>query len=341
MPQPANSLFDEIEGLRSEDLVTETLAFILRAPEFEPLQKLFYEYLLKDKQWQGTLGRKLDVRTQVRIGESIPDMELKSDDTFIVVENKFTAEFSGDNQLARYHEILLDADYAKKHLVLLCPRYAWKRYENQTLSQFEHLPRSLRSFDDLTECLREQEDSVHFTAIVWDELLELLHSDSPLISSFSSFVRKRFLVPVHFTEKQRALLMNHEIPETLTRIIDTVKTVRSHLDPKDIETGRFGQAVWHYGFFVKRAGFEFWFGYLLTAWQKHKTPFFVQCRKQWGEHNHELTDEVLEAAGFKQDESSEFVLPLEFDSASEKIAGELAVGVMEALDKVLPGNSAV
>jgi hypothetical protein len=341
MPLPANSLFDEIEGLRSEDLVTETLAFILRAPEFEPLQKLFYEYLLKDKQWQGTLGRKLHIRTQVRIGDSIPDMELKSDDMFIVVENKFTAEFSGNDQLARYLKILRKADYDKKHLVLLCPRYAWKRYENQTLSQFAHEYPSLRSFDDLTERLREEDNSVHFTPIDWDELLELLHSDSPLIASFSSFVRKRFLVPVHFTEKQRALLMNHEIPETLTRIIDTVKSVRSHLDSKDIETGRFGQAVWHYGFFVKRAGFEFWFGYLLAAWREHKTPFFVQCRKQWGEHNHEVTDEVLEAAGFKRDESFEFVLPLEFDPASEKIAGELAVGVMEALGKVLPGNSAV
>ena len=339
MPLVAENLFDGIEGLRSEDLVTETLAFILRTPEYEPLQKIFYEFLLKDQKWGGTLGRQIEVRTQVNLQGRIPDIVLRSDDVYIVVENKFTAEFSGNDQLARYLKILTEAESGKKHLVLLCPRYAWERYEFQTLNQFKAQYPSLTSFEDLARRLHE-DAQVEFTPVCWDELLDLLDSESPIIASFSSFVRKRFLRPVHFTEEQRGLLMNIEIPETLERIITTVERVRGHLTSSEIQTGRFGQAARHYGFSIKKDGYEFWFGYILGTWGEFKTPFFVQCRNQWGEQNHQLTDDTLEAAGFRQHELSDFVLPLSFSDSSEEIAGELAVGVMEAVDTLVPTSSA-
>jgi len=330
------TLFDATEGLRSEDLVTEIFAFILRAREFEPLQKIFYEHLFRDGIWRDTLDRRLEVKTQVArkdIGK--PDLELCSDDAFVVIENKFDAEFSGGDQLFRYLSILRESHHPTKYLVLLCPQYAWERYEHQTIGQFVPHYGPLNSFRELDTALFQQH-GIHFTAMPWDKLLDLLDAKWPLVSTFSRFVRNRFLVSVHFTEEERRLIMSSQIPEALNKLVATVQRVKGSLTAREFTADRIGQSINYYGFYITRAGYKFWFGYIMAAWEEYETPFFLQIDVAWEEKNDQLTDDVLLAAGFRKCRDLKYVLPLEFDLAGDEISGDLVAAVMTAVDAVVP-----
>jgi hypothetical protein len=90
------NFLNAIEGLSNENLITESLAYILKHPEFSIYQKIFYSHLLSTADHKDTEEWEFEILTQqFNQNYGIPDL-------VIIIENKFWAEFAQNNQYWRY-----------------------------------------------------------------------------------------------------------------------------------------------------------------------------------------------------------------------------------------------
>jgi hypothetical protein len=209
------SVFNYTEGLSSEDLTTEILRYILVSPEFAPYQRLFYSRLfssVEPTQLKSTDDYGFSVSTQVSYDKyGRPDLIIENENRLVVIENKFYAEFTNDDQIRRYFQFLCSTtNFEEKFLILLTIKDRSDYYYNRILQQFsKDLPEpSLQAFDTFTA-----QNNIIFRILSWDDLLEDFDSPEFLITNLKNYIYGKFIKSSTLDDDELKLVQGSEVPK--------------------------------------------------------------------------------------------------------------------------------
>ena len=165
-------LFINLAGLHSENLTTEILKIILTEPGYEIYSQTFFSYLLEGTNFNFEGNNKYSIDSQLRTEKGIPDLVIVGDESMFIVENKFFANFSGDDQVIRYLDILKDNPSKKnKKLFILTIKRQHRLYD-------ELIDLQLQKCNRLAEKL-----NIDFK--FWDDILLLFQSNNFLIEALT------------------------------------------------------------------------------------------------------------------------------------------------------------
>lgn len=266
-------LLINIDGLSSENLTTEILRYVLVNDDFLIYQRVFYNYLIGIN--KTTLENNFDVLTQMRYTTyGIPDMIISNDSEAYIIENKFYAPYSGDNQISRYIDIL------NKHYHSIPMKKVFLFTIKNRKDYYESLIKN-----DLTK-----NGLVAYIPLVefkfWEDLLELFKSNNFLIDNLSYYINKSFIQSIKFKDMNITSLSSQITPESLKMLWQLIDSVKSKLKTTGVSVERTSQSINFYGYNCKNPKFDIWFGYFFPLWnyeyEKNKiTPIYLQLKKTW------------------------------------------------------------
>jgi hypothetical protein len=310
--------FSLIEGLTSENLTSEVLAFVLRERMYAPVQRLFFSYLLNDGTSRSTSERDFSIATRLRYqGYGEPDILISGTDSMILIENKFYAPYSGIDQLSRYFRLLkVHPDFKeipKKALVLLTPSGRVDLYLAEIIRDFAAVNKRVVDLPSLRSML--DREGITFRILEWQEILRLFESADFVLSSLSAFIKDSFIKEVKLMENEMQLLQSEAFPAALQKVLDGVMLARErvHALGTDTKSSRFTQSIDVYGFYAKSRISGAWFGYYRQLWTKYKplTPLYLQFRPEWVQDQAyvEARHKPILMERFLFDETFQFIKP--------------------------------
>ena len=293
---------DNIARLSFENLTTEVLRIILDSLGFEIYQKAFYNYIFENSDNKSTKEYFFEIISQKRFGSDQPDILITSKEKVFIIENKFFAKFSGDNQISRYKKLLVKdySDIADKTIFLLTLEKQ-KKYYKDLLSK------------ELGENFEENKD-VRIKFIFWDEIIELFKSNNFLIEALEGYLKKYYLTEVKFSKEEYVMLNSKNIPETLYKIFNTVDHIRAEIENHGFETISYRSSQDYHGFYLIKGGLKSWFGSAIDWWKglnENPTPFFLQVRDDWNtsvNFDNSLKD-ILNQLNFIYREDAKWIKP--------------------------------
>lgn len=163
------SLFETISSLKTEDISTELLAFMLSSEDkFTPFKKIFLKKIFNDYDLIENLT--LNVDTQKEYNRNRPDLTIETLDKFVILENKLISNLSSPDQLLRYLSIFKGKTfsiYNYKYLIFLCPRHIL----NSELIKTDKLCRKKYGKTFKKFCLV---NNVTFKSLTWEEIISNL-----------------------------------------------------------------------------------------------------------------------------------------------------------------------
>ncbi len=308
-----SSFLLKIDGLSSENLTSEVLSYILTNENYSVYQRLFYNYLLENNKNLDTTELGFDITTQETFPKfGIPDILIKNSNEVYIIENKFYAPYSGENQLSRYCKILKTyfSTYTTRKIFILTIKNRLKYYKSLIKSDIN------KNIEDLK--------NIEIKYILWEELLHLFKSNDFIINNLDKYIKEKYLTNIIFKKQEMEILKNKNTPETLQKLFDFVVRVREILNTRDYKTGRIGQSYQFYGFFIELNDINVWFGYFLTAWlslnNEISTPFYAQIRNEWIKTTNNMDsrfEENLRKVGFKKDSELEWLKPFDVEMIND------------------------
>jgi len=266
-------LFINIDGLSSENLTTEILRHVLINDDFSIYQRVFYNYFIGIN--NTTSENEFDVSTQMRYTTyGIPDMLISNDREVYIIENKFYAPYSGDNQISRYINILNKhfQGIPVKKVFLLTIKNRREFYETEIKN-------------DLTK-----NGLIAYLPLVefrfWEDLQEIFKSNNFLIDNLGYYINKSFIQSIKFTKMNITSLSTPVTPASLKMLIELINLVKGKLNISGVKTGKTSQSINYYGFNCITTKFTLWFGYVFPLWpleyEKGKiTPVYIQLKSEW------------------------------------------------------------
>ncbi len=323
-----NTFLLKIEGLASENLTTEVLAFILTNESYSVYQRLFFNYLLGNNADKDTFELGFEINTQENFRDlGTPDIIIKNENRIYIIENKFYAPYSGENQISRYYKILTDyyRDYCEKGIFILTIKSRKDYYK-------KFIDEDIKNNVDVVS-------DVKVKYIFWEDILKLLKSNDFLIQNLIFYIKEKYLVNVTFNKPEMEILKNENTPKTLQKIFDFVNYVKEQLKANDFQIKKSGSSHQFYGFYIKLKNIEVWFGYFLTAWldapNSIYTPIYAQIRDSWSRIIIDANFESkLKELGFVKHQDFEWLKPFDVDLFNdiEQFINEL-MRFLEELDK--------
>ncbi len=259
-----------IEGLSLENLTTKILQIILTYSGFEVYQKLFYNYIFNNSKNKSTEEYLFEISSQERYGQDQPDLIISSAGNVFIIENKFYANFSGNDQITRYRKLLLEEfkNATEKTIFLLT------------------LKRQEKYYKDLlkTELKENYDKDVRIKFIFWDEIIELFKSNHFLIEALDGYLRTYYLTEVKFSKQEFEMLNSKLIPETLDKLFQTIDLIKGEFVNYNFEIVPYKSSQKYHGFYLRKENLKVWFGSALDWWGElddNPTPLFMQIRDEW------------------------------------------------------------
>lgn len=298
----------QIDGLSSENLTSEVLSYILTNDNYSVYQRLFFNYLFSNAENLDSYELEFEVSTQESFPRfGIPDILIKNESEIYIIENKFYAPYSGDNQISRYHNILTNyfSSYKKKGIFLLTIKSRHEYYKQLVANDIK------RNITDT--------NNIEIKYIMWEDILRLFKSNDFIIQNLNNYIKEKYLTNIVFNKYEMEILRNKNTAETLQKLFDFVVRIRELLNSRDYKTGRIGQSYQFYGFSVELENINVWFGYFLTAWlspiNEINTPIYTQIRNDWIKiENIDTTFEnKLKELGFIKHPELEWLKPFNID----------------------------
>lgn len=303
-----------IDGLRSEDLTSEILSYILNKQEYSVYQRMFYNYLIEKHINKDTQELDFKVTTQVSFPNfGRPDILIKNDSDVFLIENKFYAPYSYGNQISRYFKLLQSADFDGYKNKAIC-----------LLTIESRLPHYKKIIEDDIKSLSNIDRTIKLKYLTWNKLLHLFKSNDFIIGNLSNYIYRNFLIDITINEKEMKILKDISTPQAIQKVFDIISRIRSNLNNEGFSTGRMSQSIIFFGFNIELLKCTVWFGYFFTAWQDDSfmecTPIYMQIKAEWV-HSKIVNlnlEKTLRKNGFIKDKSNEWMRPFKvelFDQA--------------------------
>lgn len=282
----SNTFLSSIDGLSSENLVSETLRYILSETSFTPFQRLFFGYLLGQN--VSTFEGNFEIETRPRFDSyGSPDILIAGSDLIALIENKFYAPYSGSDQLSRYYKLLLEhSDFKRmntKILVLLTTSSREKHYIDQILTDFKSIYSTVSNIQNLIAQMKAT--GIEFKILYWQEIIRLFESDDLLVSSLRNYIRINYIGEVQFMSDEIKALKSKEYASAMEKLLECVNILREriHSDTSDTKKSKMSQSINFYGFSIKLKNLSAWFGYFRPLWNSYEpyTPLYLQVRTDW------------------------------------------------------------
>jgi hypothetical protein len=329
-----HNFLNKIEGRYNENLITESLAYLLSHSNNSSFQKLFYSYLYKNNVYKDSNERKFEILTQESFSNfGIPDLILQNDETIFIIEIKFWAEFSKGDQFYRYTQLLSTlVDYQKKYLVLICLKNKLNYFKSKICEQF--------SKDGITNEIELEEyfSSLKINPIylLWEDILSLLSSDNILSQSIHEFISERFINLIKVDKMEIEMINTHTLPNIIQKLWAAIDQIKSILDNQNISVGRTSQSRLFYGFIIKRDWGSFWFGMYIESWLITNTPFTIQLRKEWitNDNFKEKFEKNYQEIGFIENKELGYLLPITVKEETSNLAEEIAQILYYTINKI-------
>lgn len=269
-----NRLFIDTAGISGEDLTTEILRIILTEEEFAPFQKLFYNRFLSKKEFKSTHEFIFEVQSQNSFEEGRPDLLIYNDNEVYCLENKFYAEFSSEDQLFRYRNLLRDnkkfIDCEIKKVFLLTVKKRQSYYESLVEELLKRLPDGEKKFSDL------------FYFIFWEDILELWKSDEYLVNALNDYIYHFYIKEINFSSEDIVLIKDKNIPNLLEKLYQLTNQVRNEIAQRKFQPTSISSSYQWWGFYIDLDNVKAWFGFGLNLWKMEKnfiSPFGIQIQK--------------------------------------------------------------
>ncbi|MCG9874333.1 MAG: PD-(D/E)XK nuclease family protein [Leptospiraceae bacterium] len=259
------NFLNSIERLSNDNLIAESLAYILNHPEFSIYQKIFYSHLLSIADHKDTEEWEFEISTQdFNQNFGIPDLVIQNDNLIIIIENKFWAEFSQNDQYWRYTQILLaKKDFEKKFLVLLCLKCKLDYFKIKIYNQFQSKGIAMTNESELISYLNMNGITPIF--IIWEDIIDLFKSNNLLTQSMEFFINSRYINLIKMQKDDLVMLNSKIIPNFLFSLWGTVDQVKGILLEEKFNVGRTGQSRSFYGYTIYFDWGSLWFGQYIEA----------------------------------------------------------------------------
>jgi hypothetical protein len=302
------SIFEFTDGRSSEDLTTEILHYILVSEAYAPYQRLFYSRLFPSEGNRSTDDYGFDVDTQVdHTPNGRPDIEIKNEKNIIIIENKFFAGFSNNDQMFRYFQYLKsDSSYKNKYLVLLTIKDRMSYYNQHMVQQFS----CKESYDELMRYFDEH--GIEFRNLLWEDILNDFDSHDFLISNFKNYIETKYLTSSTLEDKEMELINSSSVPQIFEKLWSGIDKIRDNLSAEDINVQRMSQSRIYYGFNISENWGNVWLGLYHDFWAIYKTPYLLHIRNDWIKEefrNKEIEKKLMEI-GFINDSKLENIFPI-------------------------------
>ncbi|MCU7493516.1 MAG: PD-(D/E)XK nuclease family protein [Ignavibacteria bacterium] len=327
--------FVSIEGLSSENLTTEILAQILISREFAAYQRLFFSHIFQENCLKSTEEYGYEVTTQMDFKElGRPDLVIYNTNSVFLIENKFYAPYSNENQISRYIEILNThfSNYSRKEIFLLTIKRRLNHYE-------EKISKDLILSNTKV-------GTVKLNYLLWDDILKIFASTNFVVNNLAYFIQTRFLTSIELDPKEIEMLNNNNYPQALNKIFNLIPLIKDII-LKSYTVQRTSQSYNYYGFYIEQGLVKSWFGYFFPLWLTPIdvnvcTPLHLQIREEWITNGVDLTkfNNELSTIGFVKHNDFHWVKPYDLkllsskDSSSELNYEKLAQVLMNDLEKV-------
>lgn len=307
------SLFNNLIGLGGEDLTTEVLVYLLSNKNYVHVANLVMPILITNF----NQTNKYIIETQKSFTTGRPDIVIESDDSLIIIENKFNAEFSQGNQINRYIDILLESDAHNKELVLLTVRNRVNYLESKIKEQID-------SVDIGAFCLKKR---ITYKTVLWDEILNKIYTNDSLTKELKKFIYSNYIKNTAIGDFDLENLNNDNVAILIEKIWDAIDINKNFMSGHGYKVSRKSQSRTTYLFNIDFAWGSVCIQYYHYFWIKYKTPFSLQVMYDWNKKEVDLSK--LKALDFVDDEEYEYVLPITI--TGEDISEELNAKVLEVM----------
>lgn len=313
-----NDFLLQIDGLSSENLTSEVLKFILTNDNYSIYQRLFYNYLLDNSANLDSFELKFEITTQEKFPQfGIPDILIRNENQVYIIENKFYAPYSGENQISRYYKILTNyySDYDEKIIFLLTIKSRAGYYQKLIN-------------DDIKKNIQNK-SNIKIKYKFWEDILRLFKSNDVIIQNLTNYIKEKYLTNIIFSREEMNILKDKKVAEALQKIFDYVVRVKEILSSRDYKTRRLGQSYQFYGFFIEIEKVDVWFGYFLSAWtlphNNTYTPLYAQIELDWIKiDNPDMNfDNKLKQLGFFKHPDFGWLKPFDIDNNLDLLISEL------------------
>lgn len=326
-----HNFLNTIEGLSNENLITESLAYMLSHSEYSIYQKLFYSHLFSISEHKDTEDWEFEILTQEYDPEyGIPDLVIQNSKSIIILENKFWADFSQKNQYWRYTQMLLEKkDFDKKYLVLLCLKNKLGHFKQKIYEQFKLKGNNISDESELTNYLNS--NGIQPIFLIWEDILNLFMSKNLISESIEQFINSRFINLIKIQKEELILLNSNTIPNLLNIICNTVDQIKGILSNEKFKIGRTGQSRLFYGYTIYFEWGSLWFGEYIESWKTYNTPLVIQIRENWisDEKVRKIAPDYLQSIGFIKNPDLGFLFPVKIENSSTNLAEDLALILIE------------
>jgi hypothetical protein len=311
------SIFEFTDGQSSENLTTEILHYILVSDAYAPYQRLFYSRLFPSEGNRSTDDYGFSISTQVDYGpHGRPDLVIENEKRIIVIENKFYAGFSFNDQMLRYFQYLDSVNgFDEKYLVLLTIRDRASFYHQQMVQQFS----GKESFGELMDYFREHR--VFFKSLIWDDILNDFDSNDFIISNLKDYIQTKYLTSSILVNYEMEWVNDSSVPELLEMLWDGINKIKVELLEGNYDVQKTSQSRLSYGFSIE----EYWGKIAIQiyhiGWYRYKAPYLLHIRRDWFKDDFYNidTERKLGSIGFFKDSNFEYVFPIKIKEVDNTV----------------------
>lgn len=293
------SLFNKLIRLGGEDITTEILLYLLTDKEYNhiknlimPIIDLNYSY---DKIYTFQTQKRFDTYDR-------PDLIIESGEEIFIIENKFNAEFSKNNQVQRYIELLTRMDeYNSKNFILLTVRNRQHYLENKIKKQIK-----TKDIEDHCKKLK-----INYRVVLWNEILKVIKCHDTLIRELEKFIEANYIKSTSINRDEKKMLNSKAVPELLIKIWNAISLSKDFLSEKGYIVSRTSQSRTTYLYNVEFPWGKLCIQLFIDFWEKYETPFVVQAMNDWLKSDVDL--EKLLKIDFIEDENYEYLYPVRLE----------------------------
>lgn len=302
---------DRIDGLSSENLTTEVLGFLLDSSAYSPYQRLFYSLIFPGSELQDTEERQFEITTQMSYEEyGRPDVVIENDRQVILIENKFYASFSLDDQMYRYYCYLKDNFVNKeKYLILLTIKDRMDIYIRDIRKQFKTVFATGNNYELFNYC---RDNGVSLQTIAWEDIFRLFDTKDFLIANLNNYIQSKYIISTILNEREIAMINSKEVPALIDKLWAGIDKIRDMLAGDNYKVLRTTQSRIFYGFAVERFWGKVYVEYYHYSWLNYSTPYIMQIRPVWVDKEYwpSKFESQLKNIEFVFDKSMEYIFPI-------------------------------
>jgi len=305
---------ERIDGQTSEDLTSEMLGFFLTSRDYSPYQRLFYSLIFPDHELKDSEERLFDIATQMSIGnKGIPDIVIEGEQTVILIENKFYASFSQNDQMYRYFKLINKQYMGKeKYLILLTIKDRIDFYLKEIRKQFEPVFTTDSNEELFNYC---SENGVKLQTLSWEDIFKVFGAKDFLIADLNDYIQRKYITSTILNEREIEMINSKEVPILMEKLWAGIDKIKDTLAGEGYDVTRTSQSKLTYGFGVERYWGQVWVYLNLESWKEFGRPYSLKIFNDLINDKYKKADYAseLKSVGFSLDNNKDHICPILLD----------------------------